>query len=81
MKMQVTTSAPTFKPVTVELTFESLEELLVMKTLLGIASGACTYERIEEFHETTGVNLNDVTCDRISEIQYNFFNELYQLNK
>jgi hypothetical protein len=81
MKMQVTTSAPTFKPVTVELTFESLEELLVMKTLLGIASGACTYERIEEFHETTGVNLNAGICDRISEIQYNFFNELYQLNK
>lgn len=75
--LQVTTPSPAFKPVTVELTFESLEELLVMKTVLGFAKGKETLERITEWKETKGVSLNVTECNAISLKQYEFFDKVY----
>lgn len=69
--LQATTPAPTFKPITVELTFETLEELLVLTHAIGSASGNDIKESIEGFR---GVSLSAHICSKINYEQYKFFN-------
>lgn len=77
MKMQVTTPAPAFKPVTVELTFESLEELLAMRTALVVPT---TFGILEEL-DNQSIKYNENSMRKTITDHYNFFNELYQLHK
>jgi len=77
MKMKVTSPEVTFNPVTVELTFESLEELLVLKTTLGMCNSAGIHERLK----SNGENMQDLDyskCDKISYVQYYFFARLLE---
>lgn len=75
--LQVTTPAPTFKPVTVELTFESLEELLAIRTALVIPNTRMILEELDN----SSTKYNEESIRKTINEHYNFFNEIYQLNK
>lgn len=75
MKMKVTSPEVTFNPVTVELTFESLEELLVLKAAIGIACGDDVYRSIKGDGQLPS-NLDAHHCGSIAYEQYKFFQQV-----